>query len=176
MPPALRQLCAITAVFWMGVAQSQVPVRSESMRPIDLAFHDFFQSPVGPAGLAISDALRQSDGQAVRLVGYMVQQENPLPGRFMLTPRPVQMSEHADGDADDLPPATVTIYLDPSQSDWKLPHVRGLIVVSGALSVGRFEESDGRVSWVRLQLDSDAVRGMTLFELANYLHNQQHRH
>jgi hypothetical protein len=91
----------------------------------------------------------------------MVQQEEAAPGRFMLTPRPVQMSEHADGAADDLPPATVMVYLDPSQQDWVVPHVHGLISVSGVLKVGRHEETDGRVSWVRLQLEPQAVQSVT---------------
>ena len=50
------------------------------------------------------------------------------------------------------------VYLDPRQQAWVVPHVRGLIAVSGTLSVGRREEGDGRVSWVRLQLDPDAAR------------------
>jgi hypothetical protein len=172
----LRQLLAITAAFWMGVAQAQTVAPEASIKPVELSFHDFFQTPVGPTGLAISDTLRQADGQTVRLVGYMVQQEIAPTGRFFLTPRPVQMSENADGDADDLPPATVVVYLDAEQKDWKVPHVRGLLSVSGKLSVGRREGPGGRVSWVHLQLAPEATRGMNSFELAAYLHNLQHRH
>jgi len=106
----------------------------------------------------------------------MVQQEVPQPGRFMLSPRPVQMSEHADGDADDLPLALATVYLDPEQQDWVVPYTRGLIALTGTLEVGRFEEVDGRVSWVRLRLPAQATRGMNLLELAAYFHSLQHRH
>ena len=106
----------------------------------------------------------------------MVQQEKPPQGHFMLTPRPVQMSEHADGDADDLPPATVFVRLDASQQDWAVAHARGLVEVTGILDVGRREETDGRVSWFRLQLDSQAVRPMSRFEVTNYLHSLQHGH
>ena len=142
----------------------------------ELRFRDFFRTPVGPTGLEISDTLRQADGQTVRLVGYMVQQENPAPGRFLLTSNPVQISKHADGNANNLPPATVVVYIDPSQHDWAVPHVRGLVTVSGKLSVSRHEESDGRVSWVRLQLDPDAARSMNASELTGYLHSLQHQH
>ncbi len=169
----LRLLLATTAAFWMGTVQAQVPggaLRSAT----ELRFRDFFSAPIGAAGLQMSDTLRQADGQVVRLVGYMVEQETPVPGRFMLTPRPVAMSEHADGDADDLPPATVVVYLEQSQSEWLVPHVRGLISVVGVLHVGRFEERDGRVSWVRLQLDNEAARGMSALEFAAYLHALQH--
>jgi hypothetical protein len=177
----LRLLLATTAAFWMGTAQPQVISGTKVARQVsELRFRDFFASPVGPQGLVISDTLREADGQIVRLVGYMVQQEQPVPGRFMLTPRPVQMSEHADGEADDLPPATVLVYLDPSQADWQVPHVRGLVAVSGLLKVGRHEEDapggQGRVSWVQMQLAPDSARSMNAFELTGYLHNLQHRH
>lgn len=172
----LRLLLATTAAFWMGTAQPQVLTPVASRNVTELRFRDFFRTPVGSTGLDISDTLSQADGQSVRLVGYMVQQENATPGRFLLTPRPVQMSEHADGDADDLPPATVVVYLDPSQQDWAVPHVRGLVTVSGKLSVSRHEESDGRVSWIRLQLDPDAARSMNASELTGYLHSLQHQH
>ena len=169
----LRLLLATTAAFWMGAAQPQEVSTRVARQVTELRFRDFFRLPVGPTGLDISDTLRQADGQTVRLVGYMVQQENPVPGRFMLAPRPVQMSEHADGEADDLPPAMVMVYLDQAQRDWAVPHVRGLVSVSGRLSVSRVEELDGRVSWVRLQLDPDSVRSMSATELSGYLHNRQ---
>jgi hypothetical protein len=68
------------------------------------------------------------------------------------------------------------VYLDAEQKDWKVPHVRGLLSVSGKLSVGRREGPGGRGSWVHLQLAPEATRGMNSFELAAYLHNLQHRH
>jgi len=171
----LRVLLATTAAFWMGTAQPQVLTPVASRNVTELRFRDFFSLPVGPRGLEISDTLRRADGQSVRLVGYMVQQESPVPGRFMLTPRPVQMSEHADGDADDLPPATVLVLLDAEQQAWAVPHVPGLVSVSGVLSVGRHEEPQGRVSWVRLRLGPESARSMNAFELAGYLHRVQQR-
>jgi hypothetical protein len=42
--------------------------------------------------------------------------------------------------------------------------------------VGRREEADNQVFWVGLQLGPDATRSMTVFDLASYLHQQQHRH
>ncbi len=131
-----------------------------AIKPHEIRFQDFFTLPVGPQGLEISPALRQAHGQMVTLTGYMVQQEAPTPGEILLTPRPVQMSEHADGDADDLPPATVRVLLAAAQRDWAVPHVRGLVRLTGQLAVGRLEDDDGRVSWVRLQLAPDAVRGV----------------
>ena len=152
------------------------PVALPSANAPLLRFADFFKLPMGSKGAEITPTLLKADGQRVRLTGYMVQQELPALGHFMLTPRPVRMSESADGDADDLPAAWVMVYLDPEQKDFAIPYQRGLMELSGKLSVGRLEESDGRVSWVRLQLETEATRGMNAFEVANYLHSLQHVH
>lgn len=165
----LAALCCTAAPAQTPAAQPPAPVT-------ELRFQDFFKLPVGAKGLEISPALRQADGMAVALTGYMVQKEVSSNGVFLLTPRPVQMSEHADGDADDLPPATVLVKLAPEQRDWAVPHVRGLIRVAGVLSVGREEGRDGRVSWVQLQLAPDATRGMNAQEFAGYMHSLQHGH
>ncbi len=142
----------------------------------NLRFADFFKLPMGNQGAEMTPALLAANGQTVKLTGYMVQQERAAQGHFMLTPRPVRMSEQADGDADDLPAAWAMVYLDPAQKDFAIPYQRGLLELSGVLSVGRLEEADGRVSWVRLQLQPEATRGMNAFEVANYLHSLQHVH
>ena len=174
----LRLLGVIAAAICMNAAHAQVQVAPVPVRQdaTELRFRDFYQMPVGPAGLEISKSLRESDGKVVRLVGFMVQQDKTMPGRFMLAPRPIQMSEHADGEADDLPPATVVVSLAPEQQDWLVPHVRGLLAVSGQLSVGRVEQPDGRVSWVRLQLAPWAVRSMNMVEMSVFLNSKLHPH
>lgn len=171
-----KLLLLTCAVFLAGISYAQTPPTTPSINVIDLRFKDFFRAPGGPRGLEISDTLRRADRQLVNLTGYMVQQETPAVGRFMLTPRPVQMSEHADGDADDLPPATVLVYLDAAQKDWVVPYARGLVALTGVLTVGRHEGPDGRVAWVQLQLAPDAARGMSPIEQVLYQHNLQHRH
>ena len=93
----------------------------------------------------------------------MVAQERPTPGRFMLAPLPIRMSEHADGDADDLPPATVTVHLSPAQRDRIVAHHDGLVSLGGTLDLGRVEENDGRVSWVRLHLDATSAAAQADF-------------
>jgi len=133
---------------------------------LDLKFADFFMQPVGPRGLAIADALRAADGRRVRLVGYMVAQEQPAVGQFMLTPRPVRLSEHADGEADDLPPATVHVMLDEGHRGAVVPHKPGLIALTGRLQVGRAEDPSGRVSWLRLHLDPESIAEGNLGDLA----------
>jgi hypothetical protein len=168
-------LCAVSLLWGTG-AWAQAPTPSPVDQAPELRFQDFYQRPISPKGAQFTDTLQQANGRTVRITGYMVQNERPNLGRFMLTPRPVRMSEHADGDADDLPLSWVMVYLDPSQKEFAIPYVRGLIELTGTLQTGRMEEADGRVSWVRLQLSQDATRGMNAFELARYLHSLQHTH
>ena len=172
----LRLLFVVASAVCAIAAHAQAAPTMAQPEPPELRFRDFYQMPVGPAGLEVSPTLRDSDGTAVRLVGYMVQQDKTVPGRFLLAPRPVQMSEHADGEADDLPPATVVVTLAAEQQGWVVPHVRGLVAVSGLLSVGRVEEPDGRVSWVRLQLAPWAARSMNPVEMSVFLHSRLHSH
>lgn len=166
----------ILAIIFSSTAQAQTPSTLKPAPPTELRFASFFRTPIGPKGLELSDSLTKANGQSVTLVGYMVQQETPTPGAFMLAPRPVNMSEQADGDADDLPPATVLVYLDPTQKDWVIAHTRGLVSLTGVLAVGRHEGANGRISWVQLQLDAAATRSLNLAEQAIYLHRLQHQH
>ena len=168
-------LAIMLGASFAGNAAAQDPGLASGPAP-ELRFQDFFRSPTGPRGLEISDTLRRADGHSVTQTGYMVQQEMPAVGHFMLTPRPVQMSEHADGDADDLPTATVLVYLDPTQKDWVVTYARGLVALTGQLTVGRHEGPDGRIAWVRLQLGPNAARVMSMVEQAFYQHNLQHKH
>ncbi len=150
------------------------PAVAHGAEMLELA--DFYKRPAGMYGMEMSESLRAADRQVRTITGYMVQQQRPHAGRFLLSPRPVLMSEHADGEADDLPVALLTVYLDLDQQSWAVPYTRGLISVTGIVEVGRYEESDGRVSWVRMHLPPSATRPMTSMELANLLHSQQHRH
>jgi hypothetical protein len=124
--------------------------------PPRLAFNRIFTQPIGPQGLSFSPDVLSRQGQRVRLVGYMVAREHVQTGRFMVTPLPVRMSEHADGEADDLPPATVTVLLPPDAAQQPVPHQDGLIELTGRLDIGRHEDDDGRVTWLRLVLDAAA--------------------
>ncbi|MBC7547713.1 MAG: hypothetical protein H7224_03590 [Polaromonas sp.] len=186
-PPHIKQQIIWVILMSLMAWQCMAPAHAQATHPHNtpaagpnaqpLRFTDFFKFPVGPRGLEINPVLQQAAGQEVLLTGYMVQQENgSKPGEFFFTPRPVQMSEHADGDADDLPPATVLVKLAPEQADWVVPHTRGLIELQGRLAVGRQEAPDGRVTWVQLQLNPEATRRMNAFELSGHLHSMQHRH
>lgn len=83
----------------------------------------------------------------------MVAQKEAPRGRFFLTPLPIRMSEHSDGDADDLPPATVVVEMPAKGGALPLPHTAGLLQLTGVQRVGRHELPDDRVVWVPLLLD-----------------------
>jgi hypothetical protein len=147
---------AATAITGTNTGTGTGTHASPAEPPPRLAFNRFFTQPIGPQGLSFSPELLARQGQRVRLVGYMVAREQAQTGRFMLTPLPVRMSEHADGEADDLPPATVTVLLPPDAAQWPVPHQDGLIELTGRLDIGRHEDDDGRVTWLRLVLDAAA--------------------
>lgn len=159
-------LLAISAGFF-GLTYS-IHVRAqtnvETSDVLRLELRSFFKLPIGPRGMEVTQDIQNASGQFVRITGYMVKYENPPQGSFLLSPRPVQMSEHADGDANDLPAAVCWVYLDPSQSNLTIPHLPGPITVEGRFKFKREETSDGSVAWFHLQLSKDAVSFVRLDE------------
>ncbi len=137
------------------VRRLQIPATPPPLRGDTslLHFEEFFNRPIGPRGLVATTRLMALDGQRVRLFGYMVLHDVPLSGRFILAPRPVTLAEKADGQADDLPPAVVTVIAPPPFNSTLLPYVPGMLLLEGRLQIGVAAEPDGRLSYVRLLLD-----------------------
>lgn len=151
----------------MGIAQSreskvsQEPVgvtpTPQAPKATPVAFGDFFQMPFGPKGLSFTSKALALNGQWVSMVGYMVKSESPQSGSFILSPRPVEINDHADGDANDLPANAVLVKLDPQQAQSWIPYRPGLLQIQGRLELGRQESPQTQVSWIRVQLDQHAV-------------------
>ncbi len=120
---------------------------------VPLAFSDFFVLPVGPGGLEPTPKLMALRGQRVRIEGYMVEEEEPFPGLFLLTPFPVALAERADGPADFLPPATLYVHAPATLRNETPPHHRERLALTGTLELGAREEVNGRFSTVRLRVD-----------------------
>ena len=118
----------------------------------ELKFGEFFVTPVGPVGLAFTDKLLSLDAKRVRIAGYMVEQEKGVPGVFLFSALPIHLHEHDSALADDLPAALVHVTV-PTCLDRPVPYARGLMLLSGTLSVGPRDEPDGRISLARLALD-----------------------
>lgn len=117
-----------------------------------IKFGEFFQMPVGPLGLEPSEKLTALNGKRVRLVGYMVQEDTPTTGRFLLSPLPVSLGDEDESLSDDLPPTTVFVHLQGA-GNHGTPFIPGLIKLNGILEVGNKDEGEGRISAVRLILD-----------------------
>ena len=119
----------------------------------ELGFSDFFVRPVGPRGQEPTEKLLSLNGQRVRVVGWVVAEEEPFPGLFMLAPLRVSIAERADGPADDLPGATLFVHLPDGRRDWSAHAGDRPVEVTGTLDLGPKEEVSGRISYVRLLLD-----------------------
>ena len=125
----------------------------------DLKFREFFKLPIGPRGLEPAEKLTSLAGKRVRLIGYMARQETPTPGFFVLSPLPVSLGDEDESLADDLPASVIYVHFTAPENR-PLPYYSGLLRVTGTLSLGAFEESDGHVSSVRLQLDPEQTQAM----------------
>jgi len=140
--------------FFIGVSMGALVACCNAFAadPLPLNFSELFQYPIGPHGLEVAPGAQTKQGQIVRLRGFMVKGEEDVPGQFYFAPLPIQLSEHADGLANDLPASTVLVKLDPSQSLWAVPYRVGPLVLEGRLLIGRHEDPQGTVSWFQLQL------------------------
>lgn len=147
-------------------APAALAVRKELGPPargvVDLKFRDLFTLPVGPRGLEPSDLLRAANGKIVRIVGYMVQQDPPTRGGFLLSPLPVAVGAEDEGLADDLPPAL--IFIDVARaSAFTIPAMSGLLQISGTLHVGARENAqDQRISLIQITPDAPTTRALLL--------------
>lgn len=117
-----------------------------------IALTDFFQRPVGPRGLEPTPQLLHLDGQRVTVSGYIVREEEPTAGAFMLAPVPTSLAEVADGPADYLPGATLFVSLPAKYADRRIQFRPGVWHLTGTLQLGARNEPNGRVSYVRLIL------------------------
>lgn len=149
-----RTLSILLGAASFACATSHAPVDPTPL-PVaeELRFSDFFVRPVGPRGQEATARLLQLDGKRVRISGYVVEEQEPYPGLFMLTPMPVSIPERADGPSDFLPPSTLFVHLPPALRDRVAPHAPAPIELTGTLQLGAREEVSGRVSYVRLLLD-----------------------
>jgi hypothetical protein len=139
----------------LGQAQADLRRARESLPPLppgvtELALGELF-GPIGDRGLEYSEKARALDGKPVRILGYMVSQDQPVPGTILLAPFPFQLHETEYGFAEDLPASLVHVLV-PSQRDSAVPYTPGLLLLTGDLSIGPREEPDGRISTVRLTL------------------------
>ncbi len=119
-----------------------------------VAWGALIKTPVGPLGLELTDTIKSLDGKKVRLLGYMVRRDEPVPGAFWLAPYPVNIEESESGFAD-LPPQAVYVLV-PYNSKTVAPYTPRPLLLTGTLSVGKRpgDTGDGALSLFRLTLDA----------------------
>lgn len=118
-----------------------------------LEFRELLDS--GPALRPSAKALALH-GKRVRVVGFMAEMEEPIPGAFYLVPRPLRLDESGGGTGD-LPLESILVVV-PGAEGRALPHVQGPLEGIGVLDVGNRADAQGRVSNFRLSLAaSEAV-------------------
>jgi hypothetical protein len=147
--------CCVLLLAGAALAQSASPytpaVATDAV--IDLSFDQIYRRPVGPYGLELSKKVVALNGKRVRISGFMVAEEAPVAGRFLLAPLPVALSDVEDGPADDLPPAVVYVRLAGADANARVRYQREPLQLTGVLHVGNTVEPDDRVSLFRLTLD-----------------------
>ncbi|MEZ5275321.1 MAG: hypothetical protein R3F07_02940 [Opitutaceae bacterium] len=119
----------------------------------ELQFRELFEMPIGPTGLEFTEKTRSLEGKRVRMLGFMVREDQPLPGRLLLAPFAFSLFTHEYGFAEDLPATTIAVTLDPAEVSGPVPFTPGLLLLTGTLELGNHEDPDGRITAARLRLD-----------------------
>jgi hypothetical protein len=122
----------------------------------ELKFNEFYKMPIGPKGLELTPKLLSLLGKKIRIVGYMAKTEPAIPSMFILSPVPVEMGDEDEKLVDDLPPNALFVHMNDKQL--MLPHIEGLINITGVLRAGSFTEPDGHISTFQLVLDPEIVK------------------
>lgn len=139
---------------FLAAALAQSVDRATPAEPVPLALRDLFVTEKRRTRL--SPGVEALAGKRVRIRGYMVRMEDPPEGAFYVAPRPVVQDESGGGTGD-IPPASVRVRVREAEGA-QVPWTPRPIEVVGTLEVGREEDSEGRVSFVRLVLEEPPPR------------------
>lgn len=118
-----------------------------------LRFREIYRMPVGEKGLEYSDRALALSGKRVRVLGYMVHEDEPVPGRLLLAPFPFKLLTEEYGLAEDLPATVIYVHMPKAAGAGPVAYTAGFMLLTGVLELGPGEEPDGRISSVRIQLD-----------------------
>ena len=150
---AWSRFATLSATTLKQAAAGSAEVPKDMLALPELTFAQFF-GPIGPRGMEYSNAIRGLSGQRIRLRGFMVQQNERVPGLFLFAAMPVKVDTRADCNETDTPPAMLHVFV-PGASK-VVPWVPGPHFLSGVLELGARHESDDRISVARLTLDPAA--------------------
>ena len=161
----------VLSLFIFGCAtqapKNEIKANAALQGATELSFREFYKLPIGPNGLEPTAKLLSLKDKRVHLQGFMVKAEEPVAGIFMVTLVPVNIPEKEDGPSDDLPGATVFVHMPLEDSAKILAFRPGAWDLVGTLQLGAMDESNGRISYVRLLLDQAPVLGTVESENEN---------
>ncbi len=147
----------VTSLLFWGCTQQATKnddqISAVKSTATELSFREFYKLPIGPNGLEPTSKLLSLKDKRVHIKGFMVKAEEPVAGIFMVTLVPVNIPEKEDGPSDDLPGATVFVHMPAEDTAKILAYRPGMWDLVGTLQLGAKEESNGRISYVRLLLD-----------------------
>lgn len=146
---ALRIVAWVVPLATAAAAEPTPPAETIS----SLAFEDFFKRPIGPRGLEPGAALLALAGTRVSLSGFVAHGPDPQPALAILAPVPVAIGDEDEGLADDLPASVAYLRWTDPRIARGLASCRRAVNVTGRLELGRRAEPDGRMSFVRLDVD-----------------------
>lgn len=133
-------------------AAAPLPPASDGVT--DFSFAEFY-GPVGDRGLEYSEKLRSLAGRRVRLAGYMVREQSPVPGLYRVAGWPIVVETQGLCMSDDTPPNVAYVIVPPGAAPaTPAPWRPGRLLLTGTLEFGPRAEADGRNSFVRLLLDA----------------------
>lgn len=117
----------------------------------DLHFSELF-GPIGDRGLEYSEKVRSLAGKRVRVIGFMVRENERPRGQFRLSGWPIAVETTGLCRVDDTP-ATVVDVIAPAPAATPFAWRPGRITIEGTLEIGALADGSGRNSFIRVQLD-----------------------
>jgi hypothetical protein len=129
------------------------PAAADSQPPL-LDLRALFAERAGVR--VIAPEVEALHGHPVRVRGFMVPMEEPPEGVFYLASRPAECDESGGGTGD-LPVESVLVRV-PGVDGQAIPWRAAPVEILGTLEVGRKEEADGRVSFLRVLLQEPPAR------------------
>ncbi len=141
---------ATFAVLLLAFSAADAPAKAPSTEPVLLDLARLYVA--SERGARIAPEVEALRGRRVRARGFMVRMEDPPRGAFFLTRYPVDAEEGGAGTGD-LPPGALRVEV-PRLRGGEVEWVPDVVEAVGTLEVGRAEDADGRVSWLRVVVDA----------------------
>lgn len=120
-------------------------------QPLDLS--EIYVTPAGPRGLELTEKARGLAEEKVQVKGYMVRYPHPDPKLFILSSAPMVLNFAEYRLVDELPPQAIHVVTNVPEGK-AFNYYKHEMLLLGTIEYGPQSELDGRISHIRLRLDS----------------------